>query len=462
METRLTSLWDQSRASFWFVPSLFLAVGIMFGFTLPMLDLTVDFSKYESIWLQTTTAGSRSVLSTIAGSMVTVAGVVFSLNMVTLSIASGQYGSRVLRSRMEDNTAQVAMGSLLATSVYCFLVLRTLQDRDDYVPVLSVNAAIIMAIACLMILIYFVHEVASEIQAPRIVEALGYDLNASIERLYPERIGQARPADGEPSDAEMEQFHQDCAAVDTTAEGYLQGIDVSALLHAAKSKDVIIELRKRPGDFITTGDAIADVGPPDKVDDDLLRAIRETLIVGTNRTPRQDVNCAVHELVQVAIRALSPGINDSFTAMNSIDRLGAALCRLALSEIPSAYRYDSDDKLRVIARPCSFAEVLGAAFNQIRQSGADSEAATLRLMEALSTIAARVRREEDKEAIEDQLQMIDRASRENFADETAQATILKLIERTRERMIARRQDAQDDRESEEEQAGDVPTGGANG
>ncbi|MFI4876389.1 MAG: DUF2254 domain-containing protein [Blastopirellula sp. JB062] len=455
----MTTLWDQSRSSFWFVPSMFLGAGILLGFALPMLDIEVDFSKYESIWMQTTTAGSRSVLSTIAGSMVTVAGVVFSLNMVTLSIASGQYGSRVLRSRMEDNVAQVAMGALLATSVYCFLVLRTLQDREDYVPVLSVNAAIVMAIACLMILIYFVHEVASEIQAPQIVEALGYDLNASIERLYPEEIGHVGARVQPPSDADLEQFYRDCVIVDTTAEGYLQGIDVSSLLGAAIANQVVISLRKRPGDFITSGDAVFDVGPSAKVDDSLIRKVRESLIVGTDRTPRQDVNCAVHELVQVAIRALSPGINDSFTAMNSIDRLGAALCRLALREIPSAYRYDDEDQLRVIARPCQFSEVLGAAFNQIRQCGADSEAATLRLIEALRTIAARVSREEDKKAIEDQLQMIEEASRKNFSDEPALTTILKMIERARERLVGRKEEEQ---QEDDEAPDDVPTGGANG
>ncbi|PQO43983.1 DUF2254 domain-containing protein [Blastopirellula marina] len=462
MQARLTTLWDQSRASFWFVPSMFLVVGIMFGFALPMLDLEIDFSKYESIWLQTTTDGSRSVLSTIAGSMVTVAGVVFSLTMVTLSIASGQYGTRVLRSLMEDNTAQVAMGSLLATSVYCFLVLRTLQDRDQYVPVLSVNAAIVAAIACLIILIYFVHNVASEIQAPRIVEALGTDLNASIERLYPEEIGQALPEAARLTDDPIEKFRRDSVTVDTKAEGYLQGIDVATLLSAAKSHDVIIEMRKRPGDFITVGDAIADVGPAGKSNDGLARTIRETLIVGTSRTPRQDVNCAVHELVQVAIRALSPAVNDSFTAMNSIDRLGAALCRLALREIPSPYRYDEEEQLRVIARPCGFGEVLGAAFNQIRQCGEGSGATTLRLLEALTTVAARVSRGEDKEAIEDQLQMIDRASRENFADETALAVILKQIERTRQRMTREPEEAQNDADEADDGPEDVPTGGANG
>lgn len=462
MRARLTTLWDQSRSSFWFVPSMFLIVGVVCGFVLPMLDLTVDFSKYESIWLQTTTDGSRSVLSTIAGSMVTVAGVVFSLTMVTLSIASGQFGSRVLRSLREDNTAQVAMGALLGTSVYCFLVLRTLQDREEYVPVLSVNAAIMAAIACLIILIYFVHNVASEIQAPQIVAALGADLNGSIERLYPEEIGRTLSDAAQPTDAELAAFRRECVTVDTKGEGYLQGIDVATLLSSAKSHDVIIELHKRPGDFITTGDAIADVGPAAQTSDDLLQTIRDTLIIGTSRTPRQDVNCAVHELVQVAIRALSPAVNDSFTAMNSIDRLGAALCRLALREIPSAFRYDEEDQLRVIARPCAFSEVMGAAFNQIRQCGAGSGATMLRLLEALTTIAARVTRDEDKEAIEDQLQMIERASRENFADETALSVILKQIERTRQRMTCEPEDAQNDSTGAEEGPEDVPTGGANG
>ncbi|TWT38591.1 hypothetical protein Enr8_02840 [Blastopirellula retiformator] len=133
-------------------------------------------------------------------------------------------------------------------------------------------------------------------------------MNASIERLYPEEIGHAHSKGATPVEAELEKFHRDTAIVDTNGEGYLQGIDMSTLLSIAKSQDVTIELRKRPGDFITNGDLFAVVGPANKVDEEVLHSIRETLIIGANRTPRQDVNCAVHELVQVAIRVLSPGI----------------------------------------------------------------------------------------------------------------------------------------------------------
>ncbi|TWT38592.1 DUF2254 family protein [Blastopirellula retiformator] len=148
--------------------------------------------------------------------------------------------------------------------------------------------------------------------------------------------------------------------------------------------------------------------------------------------------------------------------MNSIDRLGAAMCRLALREIPSAFRNDADGNLRVIARPCEFPEVLGAAFNQIRQCGATSGAATLRLLEALSTIAARVSRDEDKQAIEEHLQLIDKASRKYFGDEAALDVILKQIERTRQRMTSEPEEAQDDEREESDEPDDVPTGGANG
>ena len=198
---------------------------------------------------------------------------------------------------------------------------------------------------------------------------------------------------------------QGCLILNSTCEGYVQAVDGDGLLEIAREKNIILHLRSRPGDFITVGSPLAEIWPADDhssegiSEEDLTEPLNETLITGIRRTPRQDVECAVDELVEVAVRSLSPGINDPFTAINCIDHLSAALGRLAERELPSAYRCDENNQLRIITHPVTFPNVLDAAFNQIRQYGRDSVAVTIRLLEALASVAAHVVREEDKVAI---------------------------------------------------------------
>jgi uncharacterized membrane protein len=174
--------------------------------------------------------------------------------------------------------------------------------------------------------------------------------------------------------------------------------------------DFLIYLQNRPGEFIVAGSTLAVVKCTEQLDESLAEQIVDLFIVGAQRTPEQDAEFAIHQLVEVAIRALSPGINDPFTAMACIDRLGSALCYLSNRSFPSPYRYDDEGKLRVIARPVTFAGIINTAFDQIRQYGRSSVAVTIRLLEALKMIAGHVRHPVQREAILRQANMIERAS----------------------------------------------------
>jgi uncharacterized membrane protein len=192
MNTWLIGLWDRILGSFWFLPAILVLLAATLGGVLPTFDEGVQIHADGLRWLETTPDGARTVSSVVAGAMMTVAGVVFSVTMVTLSIASSQFGSRVLRNRMRDRATQLALGAFLGTSVYCFLVLRTIQatDENTFVPHISVTVGIALAVGSLFVLIYFIHDVVEAVQAPHIVARLAYDLDDSITRLFPEKIGQ--------------------------------------------------------------------------------------------------------------------------------------------------------------------------------------------------------------------------------------------------------------------------------
>lgn len=291
-------------------------------------------------------------------------------------------------------------------------------------------------------LIVFIQNVATLIQAPHVVAGVARDLDGAIERLFPELIGEPA-SDEELNDASARDMEsnlgENCVVVGSAREGYIQAIDADGLMHLARERDLVLRLRSQPGDFISIGSPLADVWPAaeqpaaELSGADLAVPLSETFLVGIHRTPRQDVECMIDELVEVAVRALSPGINDPFTAMNCIDRLGAALGRVAERKLPSAYRGDDEGRLRVIARPVSFANVLDAAFDQIRQYGRDSVAVTIRLLEALESISAHVQRGEDREALKLRADMILRLA-ESFSEEHDQREAVKQHERVMQRL----------------------------
>ena len=407
MKTRLWNIWDRISGSFWFLPAFLVTVAAAMALLLPALDERHSQRLGGLIWLATSAEGARTVLSVIAGAMITVAGVVFSVTVVTLSIASSQFGSRVLRRRMRNRTTQLAFGAFLGTAVYCFLVLRTVEGTEGtaFVPHLSVAIGIVMAVVSIFVLIYFIHDVAEAVHAPHFIARLAADLNDAIQRLYPDEICRA---DVDDVDTENASCLNSASSnnVESNQEGYLQGIDDDSLVNAAQQSDVLIELSVRPGDFITVGDVVARIPRDANEVEHFTKLINGALIVGPMRTPRQDVNCDILELAQLTVRALSPGINDPFTAMNGIDRLSAALSRLAQREIPSSVRTDQNGHPRFIAFHATFPDALAAAYDQIRQNPSNTPSLSIRLLEGLERIARQARRRTDLEAIRQQADLV--------------------------------------------------------
>jgi len=399
MRSHVLNYWDRVRTSYWFVPTIICLFALLLSFLFPMLDAFLESLEVElPNWIKTTASTSRTTLSAISGAMMTVTSTVFSITIVTLSLTSQQFGPRLLRRFMYDFVTQLTLGVFVATGIYCLMILRFVGEPGEnaHLPHLSISAAVLMTIFSMAVLIMFIHHIAMLIQAPMVVSMVAHDLESAVDRLFPNQFGHSKPIEELP---EMGNFGLE---VFPNSDGYLQAIESDSLLNVAKSNDAIIELLARPGNFVSTECPIARVAmdePSEKDADQLKRTLQNSLIVGVRRTPRQDLLCALEELVEVAVRALSPGFNDSFTAINCLDRIGACLARFSTREIPSRYRYDAEGDLRLIAESVTFAETMDLAFQPIRSSADGNVQVLTRMLEAIQMIARNARRSKDRQIV---------------------------------------------------------------
>ena len=424
MKTRLIHLWDGLRTSYWFVPGLLTSAAVALSLLTVHLDQHVQESWVRAVgWLWAGgPEGARDVLSTIASSMITVAGVTFSITIVALQLASSQFGPRVLRNFMSDTGNQVVLGTFVATFLYCLLVLRTVRSLDgrQFVPYISVTCGILLAVMSLGVLIYFVHHVSQSIRAEYLIAAVASDFNDALQRLFPDRWGSAEPgSEGEDAglseDALAERL-SDAFPIKAEHSGYLQAIEPESLMQLAAAHDLVLRLPHRPGTFITEGDVLAQVWPEARCDDNLVTRLRATFILGRDRTPRQDIQYSVNQLVEIAVRALSPGINDPYTAAVCVDWLGASLSRFACRPMPPRCRYDEHGRLRIVAEITSLADLADVAFPPIRHYGRAGMMVMRRLLDALADIAGHVQSEEDRDALRAHAQLIERDSLEALSN----------------------------------------------
>ncbi|WP_165067790.1 DUF2254 domain-containing protein [Paludisphaera rhizosphaerae] len=421
MKIWLGSRWDELRANFWFVPTV-MAIGATFlSLATLHLDRATPYHNRLATLGWTFTRGpegSRAVLSTVAGTMMTITSVTFSITIVALQLASSQFGPRLLRNFMRDRGNQVALGTFIGTFTYCLLILRTINgtEGEQFVPHISVTVGLFLAMASLGVFIYFIHHAAESIQTENVLAAVSRDLEEAIDRLYPEAIGEEAddPRAGDrdvPAD-----FDREAEPIASTRSDYIQAIDLDRLFSLAVERDLILSLPLRPGKFVFEGNDLVLAWPSERLQETDADVIRGAFYLGRRRTPAQDVEFAIDQLVEVAVRALSPGVNDPFTAINCVDRLGAALCRLAARKIPSPYRYDEEGRLRLIADRSTISGVVDAAFNQIRQSARDDAAVTLRLLECISSVGRRTRNREFLEALRRQADLVRRGTDEGLPE----------------------------------------------
>ena len=409
---RLRSLWDALSSTLWFVPTTMTVAAIGLAAGAVTLDRRTDVDPVRFFLYSGGAEGARSVLATTAGSMITVAGVAFSMMVVALSFASSQLGPRLLRNFMRDRGNQVVLGTFISTFVYSLLVLRVVRENEpEFVPHIAVTIGLFLAVVSLGVLIYFIHHAARSLQADYVIGIVMRELTHSIDELYPGGMGDD-PAPGrtpEMKEQERRLRGQTPAEIMTRHSGYVHALDVEVMMDVATKRDLVVRVLSRPGRYVHDGVPVAEVWPAESVDDRVRKKVAGAFIVGRTRTSQQDVEFAINQLVEVAVRALSPGINDPFTAIACIDRLSTAVLHLMRREFPSRFRVDEKGALRVIADRPDFTGVVDAAFHQIRQSGARMPAVTIRMLESLTVLLEQARTDEHRRALERHVRLVRRA-----------------------------------------------------
>ncbi len=387
--TKLRHWWDGMWASFWFVPAAIVIGAVALAVGMVVLGASIEFNvdKKWPLGFGAGAAGSRGLLTAVASSMITVAGVVFSITIVALSLTSSQYTSRVLRNFMRDTINQVVLGVFVGIFAYCLVVLRTIRGGDEgaFVPSLAVLVGLLLAFVGIGFLIYFIHHIALSIQASSIIAAAASETIDAVDRIFPDGLGEEVAIDHKTAEEQRDIAHV-WNAVPGQKTGYIESINGEALLSLANDWETTFRMERGLGEFIIEGVPLLSVADAPELTEDRIAAVNALYVVGRHRTLQQDAAFGIRQIVDVALKALSPGINDTTTAVMCVDYLAAILVRLASRDIPTLRR-QVEGTTRLIARGPTFGSLLSEAFDQIRQNAEGNVAVLLRQLEALETIS---------------------------------------------------------------------------
>ena len=405
---KLKQIWSNLRSSFWFVPSLIVAVSIALAVALAEAGSTGS-DRWLDRWpllFGASAEGARGMLSTIAASMITVAGVTFSMTLVTLTLASSQYTSRILRNFMRDRVTQVVLGIFTGIFIYCLVVLRTISGGEEsvFIPNLAVFFSVVLAMGGIGVFIFFIHHIASSIQASNIIASVAAETMVAVDRYFPEKLGNG-PVDGDEDQSQLPLPEWRWQAVAARGNGYIQNVDIAALLCLAREHQTIVRMEQSIGAFVVQDTTLASLALEDPPKKEIIADLQAAYIISCDRSVEQDAAFGIRQIVDMALKALSPGINDTTTAVMCVDYLSAILARLAPRQIPSSRRYE-EGELRVLTIGPTFEDLLAESFDQIRSSADGNVAVMLRMLGAVQTIAGLTASPSRRRALREQVQWI--------------------------------------------------------
>jgi uncharacterized membrane protein len=429
----LASYWRREvlRTSLWFVP----AVEVVAAIGLFALTTALDKAAYRGEfavpgWVISGTAdAARQILTAIAAAVITVVGVVFSIILVTLTLASTQFGPRMLRNFIRDRGTQVTLGTFVATFVYAVLVLVSIGagSHGDFVPHIGVTVTLGLMVADLAVLIYFIHHTAISIQLPQVIAGIAADLAEAIDVQGGGRDPAGGGQNGLSAVELLARAETGGEVLLAPASGYLQLINHQSLVRLAAAADTVICLEHRPGHFLVRGHRFATVWPGDAAP-----LVRQRLgrahMIGSHRTLTQDVSFGIDQLVEIAIRALSPAVNDTFTALTCIDWLGENLCKVVAGWHPARVHRDERGYIRVISAEPAYDRLVRRAFEKIRQASHGMPAVMIRQLEALARIMAETTDDGQRQVLLEQAAMIDRASERSVPEKADRTDVRRSYE----------------------------------
>jgi uncharacterized membrane protein len=413
---------DVLRTNLWLVP----AVEVLVATLLFAGTYALDRAAYDGVfhlpgWAISGSAdAARQILTAIAAAIITVVGVVFSIVIVALTLTSTQFGPRMLRNFIRDRGTQLTLGTFVATFVYSILALGSVGqgDHGNFVPHISITVLLVLMVVDLAVLIYFLHHIAVQIQLPQVIagaiELQAGDPTVGADVRYAALLI-----------AEMDGPGGDVAA---PRSGYLQYIQHRTLVRIAAEKDAVIHVRYRPGHFLVQGHPYATVWPASAADQ-VARELARAHVTGPYRTLAQDVSFGVDQLVEICIRALSPAVNDTFTALTCIDWIGDSLCKVTGRWQPTHVYRDAAGSVRLIATQTTYQRLVRRAFEKVRQAGRGMPAVMIRQLDALAKIMERALAPDDRQVLLDQAAMIERLSAASVDEESDRADVRRAYQR---------------------------------
>lgn len=403
MQLNLFRVVEALRASYWFVPSLMVVGALLLGVLAVWLDASSATDWLDAIgwYQQAKPEAAREMLSAIAASMITVAGVAFSITIVAIAFAAAQYGPRVLTNFMGDRGNQLTLGTFIGTFVYCLVVLRTIHSGESsFVPQFAVIVAILLALCSIAVLIYFVHHVPISIHVNSVIGRIGEQLMHQLgqdgaigsNQTEPEATIARRPPAADTADRSP-------AEIRSHLNGYVEAIAEDHVLAIACRHDLKVRICCATGDFAYTGRLLIVAWPAEAMTPDCCDQLRASYAIGAARTPTKDLLFLVDELVEITARALSTGVNDPFTAMTCIDWLGAAIAKMASREEASDERRDSRGEVRLIVPTANFGTLVDRGFGRARAYLARDANAATHTLKVLALAATNCRKAAQVQAL---------------------------------------------------------------
>jgi uncharacterized membrane protein len=429
---------EELLTTLWLVPTALVAAAALLFVATYELDLAVSHHDLGlPTWIHTLApSDAREVLSAIAAAVITVVGVVFSITILALTLASQQFGPRMMRNFVRDVGNQLTLGIWVATFVYAVLTLGSISagTHQTFVPYISITVTEVLLMADVVVLIYFINHIAKSIQLPEVVASIAGDLFRSIDAEFPDDaekepvsaqdaqdVREVRDAQRLPDPAArplpqlLESIESEGTTVQADRSGYLQFVGYQQLVDIAEKAGAVIRLTHRPGHFIVAGRPLAVVWPP-KAATQVRAELGRSHLTGPHRTLIQDPVFAIDQLVEIAIRALSPAVNDTFTALTCIDWLSAGLCRISTRTLAEGVYRDRLGRIRLIESPPSYARMVNRATDKIRQASRGMPAVVIRLMDALAHVSESTTSSRQRDVLVRQAEMVLRAAERDITE----------------------------------------------
>lgn len=419
---KIRQLFINLRSSLWLIPgimiiiSIFLAIGLIEVSSHIKMEWLIKYPRLFGLGAD----GSRGMLTAIAGSMLTVATLAFSLTLSIIAQASAQYTPRILRNFMSDRINQFILGYFVSVFAYSLIVLRTIRggDENPFVPSVAVLFGLILALGGIVVLIFFIHHIANSLQVSTIIKNIEKETVDIIDKIFPEWLGEEADEDQLQRAEELEKI-ADWYEIGSSMDGYIQFVDTEGLMDFAVENNLLVRMEYGIGQFVAEGTSLISVSK--QPGEDWKKEINSYYNIFRYRTITQDAGYGIGQIVDIALKALSPGINDTTTALNCIDYLAVIIGRIGDRRLPTKTRIKNGE-IRVLVKSPDFPQFMETAFEQIRINAKANLAVFLRLLKAYSIIGEKVSSESRVKTLEEHLLLT-----KEFADETLQTNYEKKV-----------------------------------